>query len=223
LASLAAFLFFVGCAVKPLAPPLVETIAILPFNNASNEINAADILQKKVYLAMKPSAYRVIDIKETNEILKSKGITDGGQLPALDPKLIAKDLNVQALMYGSVEDFGYVNIGFYTSRKVTLALELINGTTGEKMWENTKTGSTRNFTLDAKQAQDNLIGGLAAQLVEKTLKIPLEAEVDQATILTLGNLPGFRFTGFAPDEDDPQKGIKKGAGDIIKGQIKGGH
>ena len=148
---------------------------------------------------MLPSAYRVLNIKDTNEILKSKGISDGGQLAALNPKLIAKDLNVQALMYGMVEHFGYVNVGFYAERKVALTLQLVNGTTGEKMWENTQTGATRKFTLDAKEAQDNFVGGIASQMVDKTMKMPLENESNLATISTLKKLPGFYFSGFAPD------------------------
>lgn len=223
ISSLVIFSFLAGCKVQPPLPPLVETIAVLPFDNASNELDAADIMQKKVYLALKPSVYRVSDIKETNELLKTRGITEGGQLPALDPKLIAQDLKVQALMYGEVENFGYVNIGFYTERKVALSLRLINGTTGEKMWENSKSAATRKFTLDAKEAKENFVGGLAAQMVDKTMKMPLEAEACQAAILTLGNLPGFHFVGFAPDEENPNREAKKGAADLIKSQIKGGH
>lgn len=219
--ALLAFGFIFSCKVAPPLPPLVETVAILPFDNSSNDINAADILQKKVYLALKPSPYQVRRIHETNEILKSNGITDGGQLPALDPKLIAKDLNVQALIYGHVESFGYVNIGFYTERKVTLSLWMVNGTTGEKMWENTKSAATRNFALDAKQAKENLVGGLTAQVVDKTMKMPLEDESNKAVVLTLNKLPGFRFTGFAHDEDDPHHNAKKGVQDLIKQNIKG--
>ncbi len=211
-----------GCKVQPPKPPLVETVAILPFDNSSNDINAADFLQKKVYLAMKSGVYQVRSIQETNEFLKEKGITDGGQLPVLDPRLIAKDLNVQALLYGHVENFGSVNIGFYTEKKVTLALWMVDGTTGEKLWECTKTGVTRNFTLDSKKAKENLVGGLAAQVVDKMLKVPLEDETNQAVVQTLRSLPGFNFTGFAVDEDDPNRAAKKSAADLIKGQIKGG-
>ncbi len=210
-----------GCKVAPPVPPLVETVAILPFDNSSNDLNAADNLQKKVYLALKPSAYQVRPIKDTNDVLVSKGIREGGQLPALDPKLIAADLNVQALLYGHVENFGYVNVGFYTERKVTLSLWLVNGTTGEKMWEDSKTAATRNFTLDAKEAKERLIGGLAAQMVDKTMKMPLEVESEQAVRMTLSKLPGFYFSGFAKDEEDPHHNAKQGVQEIIKQNIKG--
>src|SRR5690348_6824781 len=100
--SLAAILFFSGCKVEPVKPPLVQTLAVLPFNNGSNDLKAADIMQRLAYLALKPSVYQVSDLDAVNKKLADVGIVDGGQLPALDPVKLGKDLGVQALLYGSV-------------------------------------------------------------------------------------------------------------------------
>jgi hypothetical protein len=68
-AILLASLALAACKVEPPKPPLVQTIAILPFNNGSNDLNAAEIMQKLVYSTMKLSPYQTMDIAITNKKL----------------------------------------------------------------------------------------------------------------------------------------------------------
>ena len=156
-------LVLAGCKAKPTLPPLVETVAVLPFDNESNDVDAADIMQRYVYLALKNSVYRVSDVQTVNDKLKEAGISEGGQLGALDPVKIGQDLGVQGLLYGYVESFGYLNIGFYTQKKVTLQLKMVDAATGATLWENSQTGATRNMTLDPEQ------GSMAAKLFPKRI------------------------------------------------------
>lgn len=203
---------FAGCVLQPVKPPLVETVAILPFDNETNDISADTIMQTYVYMALKQTSYRVTDIKETNEKLSKAGIVDGGQLPALDPVKIAQDMGVQALMYGYVESFGYKNIGFYVERKVRLGLRLVDGNTGGVLWENTQSIATRKITFDSKEAGDNFAQGMSDQLVDKLFNSPLEEEARGTTVKTLSTLPGFQFNGFGKPESkssDVKKFINK--------------
>ncbi len=212
-------LFLAGCKVEPPKPQTVKTIAILPFDSEATNINAPDALQRLVYRALKHSSYTVSDIGETNKRLADVGIVDGGQLPALDPVKIAKDFGVQALLYGNVASFGYANIGFYSQRKVALELWLVDGTTGQTIWEHTGSGTTRNFATDSKQAQANFEKSLAEQLVDKLLKNPLDGESRLATLDALRTLPGFLFSGFADDGQSPSdatRGVQKSITDFIR-------
>lgn len=186
-----------GCKVEPVKPVLVETIAILPFDNESNDLNADSIMQKMVYAALVSSPYRISPLEETNAKLAQMGIIDGGQLPIMDPKKIGKDLGVQALLYGYVADFSYTNIGFYFQRKVELELTLVDVTTGEKLWENSQSAAFRTVTLDKKEAEKNFLGGLGDQVADKLFNTPLAEEAKLATIKTLSTLPGFKFAGFS--------------------------
>lgn len=210
--------FLIGCKIEPSKPPLVQTIAILPFDNESNDVNAADIMQRLTYLALKPSVYQVMDIEVVNKKLADVGIVDGGQLPALDPTKMGKDFGVQALLYGSVASFDYTNIGYFLQRKVTLDLKLVDVATGQTLWENSGTGATRQVHLDSNEAKQALATGLADQLADKIFKTPLEEEARLATIQALAKLPGFSFTGFAHDDKTPS-GAKQGGKKIIKSII----
>lgn len=203
----------VGCATVPVAKaPVVESVAILPFDNESNELDAPEILQRLVYLALKRSPYAVQDVESTNAFLREKaGIVDGGQLAALDPQKLGSDLGVQALLFGNVESFGYTNIGVYVSRKVRLELKMVDAATGATLWEHAATGATRRIALNEEQIKENFALGLADQLVDKLFDSPLEPEARQATISTLRTLPGFRFAGFFSDDAAAAKrGLKRG-------------
>lgn len=192
-----------GCKVEPPKPPLVETVAVLPFDNESNDLNAPDVLQDYVYRALLNSPYRPLDIKLVNDRLASVGIVDGGQLAAVDPVKLGKDLGVHALLFGNVETFGYTNVGYYTSRKVTIELRMVDVQTGATLWEASGTGANRNFTLDSAEAKKNLVEGIAQQAADKLTKTVLDAESREAVEESLESLPGFRFAGFQGAPEKP--------------------
>lgn len=216
---LVCLLFLVGCKVEPAKPPLVETVAVLPFDNESNDLNAPDIMQQLVSMALHNSPYRVSDLQTVNDKLASVGIVDGGQLPAVDPVKLGKDLGVQALIFGNVESFNYTNIGFYLQRKVNLELKMVEVATGQAIWENSGSHAVRQLNLDKNAASKALAKGLAEQLVEKLFNSPLEEEAKLATIQALRNLPGFKFTGFH-QEGRRSGAVKSNAKDAIRGAIR---
>jgi hypothetical protein len=206
-----------GCKTIPPAPPLaIRTVAVLPFNNGSNNVDAADIMQHFTYAALKPSYLEVRDVNETNEFLEKAGIRDGGQLPALDPVKLGTDLGVQALLYGSVEDFSYTNVGFYQSRVVKLDLKLVEAATGAVLWQREGTGSSRNVVLDKKSAEKAFVVGIADQLTDKVFRSPLDEEARQATINTLSTLPGYHFSGFDGDSGHGKAAARNVVKDVIR-------
>ncbi len=213
--AMAAFLFS-ACKVEPPKPPLVKSLAVLLFDNASNDINAPEALQRMTYLALKRSAYEVMDVDVTNRHLKDAGIVDGGQLPVIDPVKLGKDLGVQGLVYGVVDNFSYTNIGYFLQRKVALSLKIVDVATGQTLWEHSGSGATRKVTIDSKEAQANFAKGLADQMIDKTLHTPLESEARSATIDTLRTLPGYVFNGFAEDSKSKDQNTKEAAGAVTK-------
>lgn len=212
-------LVLAGCKIEPPKPPLVQTVAVLPFDSEANNINAPDIMQKLVYEALKGCAYQVSDLEAVNKKLAEAGIVDGGQLAIADPVKLGKDLGVQGLLYGNVASFGYTNIGFYSQRKVSLELKMVDVGTGQTLWENTGNGVTRNVTLDSEQAKKNFTGQLAQQAIEKALKNPLAEESRLATLQALRTLPGFSFHGFESDKKGSNQ-FRSGSEGILKSLIK---
>lgn len=205
------FFLITGCKRIPPPPPLpIQTIAILPFDSESNDVNAPDIMQQLVYAALKPSVYQIQDIDKTNQHLEKVGIRDGGQLAVVNPTKLGKDLAVHALIFGYVESFGYTNIGFYSERKVKLNLKLVEVATGSTLWENTGGDATRALALDKDAATKAFVSGLADKLVDKVFKNPLEKESKQSVIQCLRTLPGYSFLGFVDKGGAAQKSNVQG-------------
>jgi hypothetical protein len=204
LTAAVAFALFavVGCKPPPPpVPPLVNSVAVLLFDSEANNINAPDILQKYVQMALQNSPYRPLDLNTITDKLTKAGISDGGQLAVVDPGKLGRDLGVQALIFGNVATFSYTNVGYYTSRKVTLELKMVDVATGATLWEHAGTGATRKLTFDPTEAKRNLAEGLARETVEKIAKAPLDDESRMAVIDALRSLPGYRYNGFAKDPD----------------------
>lgn len=202
-----------GCAgpqVKKAVPPLsVNKIAILPFDNESVDIDASEVMQKLVYSTLtKSSPYTVLNIEQTNAKLAEKGIIDGGQLPVLDPIKMAEDLGAEALLYGYVEDFKYINVGIYVSRNVSLQVWLVDGKTGETIYEKSGKGTSSTFAVNEEEIKDNFIVGLADQALDKILRSPLKWEAEVAVQKALANLPGFRFRNI-PRKEELKRHINK--------------
>ncbi len=212
------FLFLVGCKVEAPKPPLVETLAVLPFDNESNNLDAPEILQKLVQAALQKSPYKLMDLDAVNGKLSAVGIIDGGQLAIVDPVKLGKDLGVQALVFGYVENFDYTNIGFYLQRKVKLSLKVVDVQTGATLWENTGTGSRPQIFLNKDDAKKAFLEGVAEQTIEKIAKSPLEEEAQTAAMNALRTLPGFVFCGFG-EPASVNKIFKKGSKDLLKGSI----
>lgn len=207
-----------GCKVEIPKPPLVETLAVLPFDNESNDLDAPDILQKLVHAALQGSPYKPLSLETINGKLSSVGIVDGGQLAIVDPVKLGKDLGVQALIFGYVESFDYTNIGFYLQRKVKLSLKMVDVQTGATLWENTGAGSRPQVFLNKEDAKKAFLEGVADQAIDKLTKSPLEEEAKTAVFNSLRTLPGFVFHGFG-DSESVGKIFKKGSKDLLKGSF----
>lgn len=207
-----------GCKVEPPKPPLVETLAVLPFDNESNDLDAPDILQKLVQAALQKSPYKLMDLDAVNGKLAAVGIIDGGQLAIVDPVKLGKDLGVHGLVFGYVESFDYINIGFYLQRKVKLSLRVVDVQTGATLWENTGTGSRPQIFLNKDDAKKAFLEGVAEQTIEKIAKSPLEEEAKTAVMNVLRTLPGFVFYGFG-EPSSVNKIFKRGSKDLLKGSI----
>jgi hypothetical protein len=96
---------------------------------------------------------------------------------------------------------------------------MIDVSTGQTLWDHEGTGATRNVNVDPKQAKAAFARGVAEQVVDKAFKTPLEEEARKAAIATLSTLPGYKFCGFAVDEQTPAKAQAATKG-LIKDLIK---
>ena len=127
-------------------------IALLPFENYSNDVSAPGLLREEVAKRFALRGYAPLGTAETDGKLWTMGITDGGQLPALKPADIGKALGVDLLCYGSLEDFTFQNLGFVIRKSVRIRLKIVSAGTGETLFEAAGKGRMRCSEQDEATA-----------------------------------------------------------------------
>lgn len=187
---------FCGCAanvVRYRAPDfpggVPGTIAVLPFDNETMSFAAPSILRAMVAERLGGFGYRIVPEEDVDQKLHAMGVTDGGQLGAFSPGEIGEKVGAPGLMYGSVEEFVYQNVGFFRKREVRLRLKFVHAERGERLWEDVGAEARIHVALNKKEAGRSFLEGVIEQAAEKLLNIPLEQESRLAVEQVLSKYP----------------------------------
>ena len=118
----------------------ITKVAVLPFENLTQERSAGDKVQKIFYLELLAlDVFEVAEPGEVTKVLRAQGTVD-----ALGPnelKKIGKDLGVDGLFVGTVVDFTDARTGSTPTPEVTVQLRLVETHSGATVWS---TGQTRS-------------------------------------------------------------------------------
>ncbi len=168
-------------------------IALLPAANNTLDLTSHEYVRHKIYDALTERGYRMIPLDEIDEKLRLKGITDGGQLGSLAPKVIAQTLGADRLIYGSLDDFRVVNVGIYFKRQVRVSLRMTDSN-GAALWQNTAQ-CVRQTLYKPQEAGQAFIVNLVKTQAQKIVKSYLKDESDEAALRTIETLPQRKLTG----------------------------
>ena len=117
----------------------IAKVAVLPFDNLTQERSAGDKVQKIFYLEL--LALDVFEVTEPGQVNK---VLRGAPTDALGPaelQRLGKDLGVDAVFTGTVVDFADTHAGNTPTPEVTVQLRLIDTHSGTTVWS---TGQTRS-------------------------------------------------------------------------------
>ena len=185
-----------GCALKPAmiaenyVPP--KRIAVLPMNNQSNDLKGPDYVRNELVQRLQNRGYEVSSIQETDEILRTKlGISDGGQLGSLTPQKVGETLGVDAVIYGDLVNFKFVNVGFYQNKLVEAHFRMVDRS-GTALWEDQRKASRKEIQTNLKAATDALARGVAEKALGNMAGVPLYEEVQAVVRMTVSTLPSAR-------------------------------
>lgn len=103
-------------------------LAILPSINLTNDVLGGFVIRNLVHHQFTKDSknYTVQDVARTDELLISRGITDGVLLNALSNLELCQLLGVDGLVYIDVYDMGMKTLPFYHSRYVDFQVRLFN-------------------------------------------------------------------------------------------------
>ncbi|MDE2293227.1 MAG: DUF799 family lipoprotein, partial [Elusimicrobia bacterium] len=139
---------------------------------------------------LRARGWAVDDPARVDAALKDLGVTDGGQLPSVDSRKLGQAVGAPGLMFGTIEEFADMNVGFARRRAVRVSLRLIDAATGQRLWEAVGQDQTEIVTLDRRAAERALMVGLAQKALENATGKPLAAETRAAVAKALSYLSG---------------------------------
>ena len=148
-----------GCAIPHMPLPTdpsnpLKRIAVLPMKNDTNDVDGPDVVRQKMAEALTKRSYVVMDIKESDQILRDRmGINLGGQLELTTPQKLGETLGVEGVLYGTLMDFDETTTGVYNAKKVRGKFKLVNTATAQPIWE-------RGLGVKKEQGTSGLASGL---------------------------------------------------------------
>lgn len=153
-----------GCASRPKRTVSTQAVfAILPFSNQSVNVEAPERVRGALFQEMKKQGYRLIELETMEKPLKNIGISEGGQLSAVHLEALRQQIPADIFCYGDIKDFVFKSAVAVSQRKVTLALKLVEASSGKIIFEGEETGVTTKGGVDGA-------GDLAMTVAGKILK-----------------------------------------------------
>lgn len=121
--------------VRPDLSNPVFTVAVLPFYNASNDVEGPRLIRKEFFKRLQTRHYSVMPLEQTDSLLVDKmGITLGSQLEMTTAEALGALLGVDAVVYGYVLNFDNITTGIYNMKKVRAGFKLVDAATGMVRW-----------------------------------------------------------------------------------------
>jgi hypothetical protein len=120
----------------------LKTVAVLPFENLTQERSAGDKVQK-VFLVelLSTGAFSVVEPGLVTKTFRAERIDSPEALAPADLKRIGESLKADAVFVGSVIDFEESRSGSTPAPQVTVQLRLVETQTGVTVWETSRTRS----------------------------------------------------------------------------------
>lgn len=151
-------------------------IAILPFANESNFIEAPEKVRQEFFQMMQSKGYTLMNVSEIDSALKEMGITDGGQLPALTVTQIREKIPAVFFCYGTVIEYAFKSALAFSQRKVEIRLRLVRAENEQTIWEKQEAGIISRAGTEAAGDLVLYTGGKIVKGVKEGVKKMLPGE-----------------------------------------------
>lgn len=112
-----------------------KKVAVMPLDNLTGERNAGEIIKQVLISELLASGLVDVVIPgEVMTVINDLGIQNISSLDKKEMNAIGRALNVEALIMGSVEQYGVVRDGSISASEVTITLMMAEIETGNIVW-----------------------------------------------------------------------------------------
>ncbi|MCX5885734.1 MAG: DUF799 family lipoprotein [Proteobacteria bacterium] len=116
------------------SPPVV---AILPFENETQEPGIEDLVRKSFYSHFSVKPFQDIELAAVDETLHNITALQNTKFTSIAPSELGRVLKCDALVYGKVKEMTRFYIGVYSQLAVGAEVTIVDTKTGKTIWENT--------------------------------------------------------------------------------------
>ncbi len=142
----------------------IKSVAVLPLANLSRDLLAGERVRDVFNtMLMASGAVYVIPSGEVARGVAAAGIASPSAPSADDVMKLAKNVKVDAVIYGVVREYGEVRSGTASADVISLSLQLVEGQTGRVVW-------SASTTQGGIGLMDRLFGGGGRPLNDITEK-----------------------------------------------------
>lgn len=149
----------------------IKRVAVLPLNNLTNERFAAEAVRQVVISELLASG--LVDVVIPGEVkaaIDRLGIKSVSSLNTKQIKALGTALGVQALIFGSVEQFGMVRMGNISAPNVTITLMMADTGSGSIIWSVTSTGVGGGFMARHFGARTETMSETLLRVVKEAIR-----------------------------------------------------
>jgi TolB-like protein len=177
---LLAALLLTGCAASRhttyLDPQFdfgsIERVAIIPFENLSSDQGASRYVSRLFFTEL--LAQKVFDIVEPGEVSAYMGSHQGmtgqsAELSVEQIKEMAKALNVQGIIFGSVGESSELRSGSISTHVISISARMVNTETGSTVWSSSVNTGGPGFFARLFGLGDRTRGSAARGAVQKLI------------------------------------------------------
>jgi hypothetical protein len=169
-------------------------IAILPFMNNTEDEYIDEFARVLLHERLKQRKFDVIDLEKIDEALEYLGIpTDGLQRP-ISPMELNDVIPADSYLYGTVLQATRVMAGIYFEKTFEADYMIMDGQTGQTMWQDDRIGSEKKISLNPKNIVKGIITEMAEELTTDIILNalaghPLIEQMRYVTYVSVSTLP----------------------------------
>ena len=152
-----------------------KRVAVLPFENLTNERFAGDMVRQVVISELLATGLVEVTVPgDPIDAIENMRLKPDEPLSAEQIKSIGKQLKVQAVILGAVEQFEQVRYGNITSPEVSITLMMADVSSGSIIWSVTKTKGGASFWARHFGARANTMSETVLEIVREALQTLFE-------------------------------------------------
>jgi hypothetical protein len=147
-----------------------KKVAVMPLENLTNDKSAGEIVRHMVISELLASG--LVDVVIPGEVMavvNDLGIQNIASLNARQINALGKALNVEAIIMGSVEQYGEVRSGNVSAPEVTFTLLMAETGTGNVIWSITTTSGGASFAARHFGARSKTMSETLLTVVRKAI------------------------------------------------------